>query len=819
MAANESVTKRIFPVLGMSCASCAARVGRTLGEQPGVRSAAVNYAAATVAVEYDAAATAPERLRQAVRDAGYDLVVDLTDAAGKAASEHDARYRALKRRVAAALALAVPLLVVGMLFMHRTWSSWVTWLLATPLVFWLGSGFFTGAWRQLRHRSANMDTLVALSTGIAYLFSLFNLFFPSFWTARGIAPHVYFEASGVVVAFVLLGRLLEERAKGGTMEAIRKLAGLRPATVLRIGADGTQCEVPVGDVRPGDLLAVRPGGRIAVDGVVAEGASYVDESMLSGEPVPVAKGPSDRVFAGTVNQRGTFRYRAVEVGEGTMLAQIIRLVQDAQGSKAPVQRLVDRIAAVFVPVIILLAVASFLLWLVFDPAEGFVRGLLALVTVLVVACPCALGLATPTAIMVGIGKGAGLGILVRDAETLETACRVDTVVLDKTGTLTEGRPAVTDLAWTAGGEAAAGRFLALERASEHPLAAAVVQSLTAQGVPAAGTPDGFENIPGRGVAGRFGETLCLAGSRRLLAERGVAVDEALERQAERWAARARSLVWFAEAGRALAVAAVADRLREGSREAVAALQARGIGVWMLTGDQEASAAAVAREAGIKRYRAGVLPSGKAAFVEELQRAGHVVAMAGDGINDSAALARADLGIAMGSGSDIAIEAARMTVLSPDLRKIPEAIRLSRLTVRTVRENLFWAFIYNLIGVPVAAGLFYPLWGFQLDPMIAGAAMAMSSVSVVANSLRLKRRKIGQPQKRHTMEKRFRVEGMMCDHCRAHVEKALNSVAGVSASVTLSPPVAAVVFAGDTVPVETLQRAVDELAGDYRLTEL
>ena len=433
MATNESVTKRIFPVLGMSCASCAARVGRTLGEQPGVRSAAVNYAAATVAVEYDAAATAPERLRQAVRDAGYDLVVDLTDAAGKAESEHDARYRALKRRVAAALALAVPLLVVGMLFMHRTWSPWVTWLLATPLVFWLGSGFFTGAWRQLRHRSANMDTLVALSTGIAYLFSLFNLFFPSFWTARGIAPHVYFEASGVVVAFVLLGRLLEERAKGGTMEAIRKLAGLRPATVLRIGADGTQCEVPVGDVRPGDLLAVRPGGRIAVDGVVAEGASYVDESMLSGEPVPVAKGPSDRVFAGTVNQRGTFRYRAVEVGEGTMLAQIIRLVQDAQGSKAPVQRLVDRIAAVFVPVIILLAVASFLLWLVFDPAEGFVRGLLALVTVLVVACPCALGLATPTAIMVGIGKGAGLGILVRDAETLETACRVDTVVLDKTG--------------------------------------------------------------------------------------------------------------------------------------------------------------------------------------------------------------------------------------------------------------------------------------------------------------------------------------------------------------------------------------------------
>ena len=816
---KSKIITNTFPVAGMSCASCAVRVDKALNGLPGVESAHVNYASATARVDYRSGECSPGTLKRAVQAAGYDL---LTDAEGPAEDEaahvRAAHYRALKRRTLWAAGLCLPIVAGGMLFMDAPAVKYAVWALSTPVVFGLGREFFVNAWKQLRHGAANMDTLVAVSTGIAYLFSLFNLFFPEFWLSRGIEPHVYFESAAVIVAFILLGRLLEERAKRGTTTAIAKLMGLQPKTVTVITPSGER-SVPVAELRAGDLVAVHPGERIAVDGTVAEGASYVDESMLSGEPLPVCKQEGAAVFAGTMNGNGAFRFRADRVGQDTVLARIIRMVRDAQGSKAPVQRLVDRIAAVFVPVIILLAVASFLLWLVFDPAEGFVRGLLALVTVLVVACPCALGLATPTAIMVGIGKGAGLGILVRDAETLETACRVDTVVLDKTGTLTEGRPVVTDLAWTAGGEAAAGHFLALERASEHPLAAAVVQSLTLQGVPATGTPDGFENILGRGVAGRFGETLCLAGSRRLLAERGVAVDEALERQADRWAARARSLVWFAEAGRALAVAAVADRLREGSREAVAALQARGIGVWMLTGDQEASAAAVAREAGIERYRAGVLPGGKAAFVEELQRAGHVVAMAGDGINDSAALARANLGIAMGSGSDIAIEAARMTVLSPDLRKIPEAIRLSRLTVRTVRENLFWAFIYNLIGVPVAAGLFYPLWGFQLDPMIAGAAMAMSSVSVVANSLRLKRRKIGQPQKRHTMEKRFRVEGMMCDHCRAHVEKALNSVAGVSASVTLSPPVAAVVFAGDTVPVETLQRAVDELAGDYRLTEL
>lgn len=816
------MTKRIFPVTGMSCAACAARVGKTLGAQQGVRQAAVNFAAATVAVEYDPDRTSPELLAQAVAGAGYGLITDLKEGAEQAEREHEAHYRALKRRAAAALALAVPLLVVGMLFMHRPWSPWVTWLLATPLVFVFGRGFFAGAWRQLRHRSANMDTLVALSTGIAYAFSLFNLLYPAFWTSRGIEPHVYFEASGVVIAFVLLGRLLEERAKGGTMEAIRKLSGLRPDTVLLVDQAGAEHPTPIGRVQPGDLIAVRPGGRIAVDGTVTDGSSYVDESMLSGEPLPVRKEAGSRVFAGTVNQRGSLRYRAEQVGEDTMLAQIIRLVQDAQGSRAPVQRLADRIAAVFVPTIIAVALLSFGAWLLLDPAEGFAHGMLALVTVLVIACPCALGLATPTAIMAGIGRGAGAGILIKDAETLETACRVDTVVLDKTGTLTEGRPAVTDLQWAAGAETEAPRLMALESRSEHPLAEALVAHLTAAGIRPDEAPGEFTNHAGRGVTGRFAGREYCAGSRRLLEERGITIDPGLDARARSRAAEAHSIVWFADERRALAVAAVSDRLREGSREAVAELRRRGIEVHMLTGDQEASAAAVARAAGITRVKAGVLPGEKEAYIRDLQRGGHVVAMAGDGINDSAALARSDVGIALGNGSDIALEAARVTILSSDLRKIPAMLRLARLTVRTIRQNLFWAFVYNLVGVPVAAGVFYPLWGFLLDPMIAGAAMAMSSVSVVTNSLRLKRRRIEpiqNTQKHDTMERRFKVEGMMCGHCRAHVEKALNSIGGVSATVTLTPPEAVVTFTGSPLPTEELQRTVTEQAGDYRLTEI
>ena len=816
MAKNQ-ITKQTFPIADMSCAACAAKVDKVLNNVPGVSRAAVNFAAATALVEYDPAQCSPAALREAVRQAGYDLIVGAGDAAREAEKAAGERYRTLKRRTVWAIALSVPVVVVGMFWMEMPYANEFMWLLSTPVVFVLGRDFFVNAWRQLRRGSANMDTLVAGSTGVAYLFSVANMLFPGFWEARGIHPHVYFEAASVIIAFILLGRLLEARARDNTSEAIRKLMGLQPATVVRIGADGRQQEIPVGEVQPGDLLLARPGERIAVDGTVAEGGSYVDESMLTGEPVPAAKSPGDEVFAGTVNQRGSFRFTAAKVGGETLLAQIIRLVQEAQGSKAPVQKLVDRIAGIFVPVIIGIALLAFAAWMLLDPENGFSHGLLALVTVLIIACPCALGLATPTAIMAGIGKGAENGILIKDAESLETAVKVDVVVLDKTGTLTEGRPEVTDLVWAGGDDTHRDILYSLEKLSEHPLAGAVAAHLEG-GVPV--TVEGFESITGRGVSGTVGGRTYYAGNEALMREHGIAVGEELRTAAERMAGEAKTVIWFADAERTQAVAGITDRLKEHSAEAVRELREQGIEVWMLTGDSEAAARETARRAGIDHYCAGVLPHQKAEFIRTLQSEGHTVAMAGDGINDSAALARADLGIAMGRGSDIAMEAAPVTIISSDLTKIAEAIRLSRLTVRTIRQNLFWAFIYNLIGVPVAAGVLYPLFGVQLDPMIAGAAMAMSSVSVVGNSLRLKRAKLQQKKtiKQQRIMKKYQVEGMMCNHCRMHVEKALNSLEGVSASVTLAPPAAEVRFSGRTYSDEELQRAVAE-AGDYRLKAL
>ena len=663
-----------------------------------------------------------------------------------------------------------------------------------------------------------MDTLVAVSTGIAYLFSLFNMLFPEFWLARGVTPHVYFEASSVIIAFILLGRLLEERAKGNTSTAIRKLMGLQPKQVTLVAADGSLRECPIADVVPGDVLVVKPGERIAVDGIVSEGASYVDESMLSGEPLAVGKQPGAKVYAGTINQKGSFRFRAEKVGADTMLSHIIRLVQDAQGSKAPVQKLVDRIAAIFVPTIMSLALLSFVLWMLFDPADGFTHGLLAAVTVLIIACPCALGLATPTAIMVGIGKGAELGILIKDAESLEVARRVDAVVLDKTGTLTEGRPVVTDVYARPGYEEARVVLHSLESLSEHPLAEAVASSLDACGLCPV---EQFETLAGRGVKGRVGGRSYLAGNRRLMDECGISVDSETAMQADRYAAEAKTVVWFADEARVLALLAVTDRIKPTSRRAVEELGQMGVTVYMLTGDNASTAAGIAREAGITHYRAEMLPAEKAGFVKRLQAEGRRVAMVGDGINDSAALAQADLGIAMGQGSDIAMDVAKMTIISSDLTKVAAAIRLSAQTVRTIRQNLFWAFIYNLIGVPIAAGVLYPVCGFLLNPMIAGAAMAMSSVSVVTNSLRLKRKRVFETEivplnTNKVMKKEYTIGGMMCNHCRMHVEKALNSVPGVTATVTLDPPVATVETAEGEIPFDALRQAVE--AEGYTISE-
>ena len=814
------MTRQTFPVLNMSCAACAARVEKTIAKLPGVTNAAVNFAAATIAVEYDPDELTPEAMKHALEEEGYGLITDtgkkMEDEAEKAHLQH---LKRLKLRTSWAIILALPVAVIGMAFMDKPWAGWISWILATPVVFWLGSDFFASAWKQLRHRSANMDTLVANSTGIAYLFSVVNLLFPDFWLRHGITPHVYFEASSVIIAFILLGRLLEERAKGQTSTAIKKLMGLRPTTVTRLDGNGKQQTVEIERIDIGDTIVVKPGERIAVDGIVSEGESNVDESMLSGEPIPVTKQPGAHVYAGTINLKGSFLFTAQNVGEGTVLAQIIRMVQDAQGSKAPVQKLVDRIAAIFVPVVMSIALLSFILWFALDSTDGFSHGLLALVTVLIIACPCALGLATPTAIMVGIGKGAENGILIKDAESLETAGKVDTVLLDKTGTVTEGRPQVTDVAWLEGESGALPILIALERLSEHPLADAVTShfgcALASQQI------SNFKSITGQGIMGECNGSTYLAGNLQLLADHNIDCDRSLVAKADSWSKEAKTVIYFADSKQLLAIIAITDRIKDSSAKAVELLHKAGIEVYMLTGDNEDAARHVANLAGIKHFRAEIRPDGKAEFVKQLQQQGRHVAMVGDGINDSAALAQADLSIAMGQGSDIAMDVAHVTILSSDLLKVPETINLSKLTVRTIRQNLFWAFIYNTIGIPVAAGILYPVCGFLLNPMVAGLAMAMSSVSVVSNSLRLKAKKIISElttlKINKTMEKEYKVEGMMCNNCRMHVEKALNTVEGVeSATVTLNPPVAKVKFADGEISVDTLQNALNE-AGDYKIS--
>ena len=833
--AEKNIVQETFPVLGMSCASCSARVEKTLNHQSGVKKAVVNYASATATVEYDPTSCSSETLQQAVQAAGYDLLINQDGNTLEEAEEaHNKKFSALKFRTTWAIILSMPVVIIGMFFMDMPHANPIMWALSTPVVFWLGRGFFTSAWKQLQHGSANMDTLVAISTGTAYLFSLFNMLFPDFWLSRGIHPHVYFEAASVIIAFILLGRLLEEKAKGNTSTAIKKLMGLQPKTVTIIVDEGHAVPhssfervIPIEQIRPGDIVLVKPGERIAVDGIVTEGSSYVDESMLSGEPVAVSKHKDAKVFAGTINQKGSFRFRAEKIGTDTLLAKIIHMVQDAQGSKAPVQQLVDKIAGIFVPTIIGIAVLAFIAWMLLDGTGGFTHGLLAFVTVVIIACPCALGLATPTAIMVGIGKGAERGILIKDAESL----KIDTVVLDKTGTVTEGKPVVSKLIWntqamTPGTGATAGNalsdiFYSLEKLSEHPLAEAVVNHLKES---ASIDIQDFESITGKGVKGRAQGRTYLAGNRKLLEENHIAIPPSLQEEATRLTSEAQTVIWFADEENVLAIAGITDRIKETSIRAVSELHAAGIEVHMLTGDNEATAREIARKAGIAHYQASVLPQDKAAFVSRLQAEGRKVAMVGDGINDSAALAQADLSIAMGGGSDIAMDVAKMTIISSDLTKIPEALCLSRLTVRTIRQNLFWAFIYNIIGVPIAAGILYPINGFLLNPMIAGAAMAFSSVSVVSNSLLLKRKRIHEgeenkevePPTETIMKKEFKVEGMMCNHCRMHVEKALNSMEGIHATVTLNPPVATVEFSDGEKTLEELQKVVTKEAGDYTL---
>ncbi|MBD1432949.1 copper-translocating P-type ATPase [Sphingobacterium sp. DN00404] len=730
--------KQSFPVLYMTCAGCAVSSESTVKALPGVLNASVNFANATLTVEYLPNMINASAMQKALQDVGYDLFLENENTQQETLEAiHEKKYKKLKNKTIWAIILALPVVVIGMFFMHMPYGNEIMWLFSTPVVLWLGKDFFVNAWKQAKHRSANMDTLVALSTGIAYIFSVFNMLFPEFWHARELEAHVYFEAASVIIAFILLGKLLEEKAKGNTSSAIKKLMGLQPKTVILVQSDGTEKQVAIEDVDVDDVIVVKPGDKIAVDGIVKSGNSYVDESMLSGEPLPVQKKENEKVFAGTINQRGSFQFKATKVGKETMLAQIIKMVQDAQGSKAPVQKLVDKIAGIFVPIVIGIALITFILWLVLDTNEGLIHGLLAAVTVLVIACPCALGLATPTAIMVGVGRGAERGILIKDAESLELAKKMDAIILDKTGTITEGKPEVTDVRWLRDNDTDKNVLFSLEKQSEHPLADAVVKHLENGSILSLSS---FESITGKGAKAVYEGKDYYAGNKKLLAENNIPIASELQQYADTWSAQSKTVIWFANKTEALAVLAISDKIKDTSIEAIRQLQDMGIELYMLTGDNETTAKAIAEQTGIAHYKAEVLPEDKADFVKKLHQQGKVVAMVGDGINDSTALATADVSIAMGKGSDIAMDVAKMTIISSDLKKIPEAIKLSKQTVATIKQNLFWAFIYNLIGIPIAAGILYPLNGFLLNPMIAGAAMALSSVSVVSNSLRLKWKK-------------------------------------------------------------------------------
>lgn len=738
---TPQIHKETFPVTGMTCAACASSVETILSYTEGVKSAQVNFASSTVLVEYTDEIN-PEGLSEALSAVGYGLITEKENVEETVSTNQKEHYRELKKHTIGAAILTLPIFIIGMFFMHWHPGTWISLALATPVLSVFGRRFFISAWKQAKNRSVNMDTLVALSTGIAFLFSLFNTFFPEFWISRGFEPHVYYEAATVIITFILFGKMLEEKAKTKTSTALKNLMGLQPKTLKAIVA-GTEKEIAISEVQKGFEIIVRPGEKIPVDGKVISGNSFVDESMISGEPIAVEKSENDEVFAGTINQKGSFHFRAEKVGSETLLSQIIKRVQEAQGSKAPVQKLVDKIASIFVPTVIAISIITFTVWMMVGGEDALSHAILNAVAVLVIACPCALGLATPTAIMVGIGKGAENNILIKDAESLEIAHKVNAIILDKTGTITTGKPTVSNIKWKneEGKSKFAPILLAIESRSEHPLADAVTNKLSKEGFQAEVVSD-FQSLTGRGVEAQnqSGEKFYI-GNSKLMESASISVDSELNDLSNRWSNEAKTVIFFADNKSVLAVIAIADEIKPSSKSAIKKLKNKNIEVYMLTGDNPQTAAAVARQVGLTDFKAEVMPSDKSDFVKELQAKGKIVAMVGDGINDSEALAQADVSIAMGHGSDIAMDVAKMTIISSDLEVIPKALNLSDQTVRGIKENLFWAFIYNLIGIPIAAGVLYPINGFLLDPMIAGAAMAFSSVSVVLNSLRLKGKSI------------------------------------------------------------------------------
>jgi Cu+-exporting ATPase len=775
---TRQAAKLNIPVTGMTCAACQARVQRVLEKMPGVDEAAVSLMTNTATVRFDPAVVDANALVERIRGTGYgaELPVDDRSAVEEQEVQDSARIKEAKElRIKTGLSLiaGVVAMIVSMPLMvanahHGTGSadpvmrwtmvwldpvlrrvlpwlysvptaviSWSLMLLTAVVMVWAGGRFYVRAWKALRHRSADMNTLIAVGTGAAFLFSVFATVAPQVFISRGIAPDVYYEAVIIIIAFILGGNALEARAKAGTSSAIRKLIDLRPR-VARVRQDGIDRDTGLGDVQEGDEIVVRPGERLPVDGIVMTGTSAVDESMLTGEPLPVTKGIGDRVIGGTINRTGSFTYRATTLGASSVLSQIVRLMRDAQGSRAPIQRLADRVSAVFVPTILVISVVTFALWYVLADSAPLLRAFTAAISVLIIACPCAMGLAVPTAVMVATGRGAELGVLIKGGEALERAGSADTVVMDKTGTVTEGRPAVVALKVLPPNreEELLALVGSLERGSEHPLASAIVESASARGV-SFSTVESFAAVPGKGVTGVVNGRALVVGNASLMKEWGVETDVLRDWVNER-TARAESVVFVNVDGKLAGALTVADPVRSTSSVAVRRLRDAGLDVVLLTGDVPETAHAVAREVGIERVIAGVLPAGKVDAVRKLQEEGHVVVMVGDGINDAPALARADVGVAMGGGTDVALEAGDIALLRPDLGAVADAIALSRRTMQIMRQNLFWAFIYNVLGVPIAAGVLYPTLGLLLSPILASAAMAMSSVSVVTNSLRLGR---------------------------------------------------------------------------------
>lgn len=718
------MAKATLPVLEMSCVVCAGNVERTVSGLDGVVSASVNFAANNITVDYDPKKISLQDMKAAVQAAGYDLVIDTADSARQEAERN--AYIALRNKLVVAWVLAVPVMALSM-WGKAIWTEWAAAVMATVLLAYSGMEFYTKAWKMAKAKSANMDTLVAMSTAVAWLFSMFLLIFPDFSESHGMGHYVYFDSATMIVAFVLTGRLLEERAKNSTTSAIRSLMDLQPPMAWLVGDDGTEKEVPTSQIQPGNTIRIRPGGRVPVDGIVVDGNSFVDESMLTGESVQVEKVQGCNVFAGTINGNGTMAVEATKNSDNTVLAQIVAMVREAQGSKAPVQRIADVISKYFTFVVISLAIITLVTWIAIGGNACLSYAIVCAVSVLVIACPCALGLATPTAITVGIGKAAENHILIKDASALEKACKVSAVVLDKTGTVTEGKPAVTGLEIspdTTAGQL--GILLSAEKQSEHPLAADIVSYLEKEGI-APAVLDSFKSVAGKGLEMKANGCSYWAGNSRMAKENG-AVPESETNG---------TTVYFGTDSNLLATVTLIDRTKPTAHDAISRMKDMGLKVVMLTGDNETSADIAAKEAGIEEYVASVLPDDKDKYVQKLQADGHKVAMVGDGINDSQALARADVSIAMGSGTDIAMETAMMTFTTSDLRLIPESLRLSKRTMRIVKQNLFWAFIYNVIGIPVAAGALFPAFGITLDPMWASAAMALSSVTVVTNSLRLK----------------------------------------------------------------------------------